>query len=235
MFNKFTKTSIFAISIIMASSGNALAEDDGIDISVTLTAATEYVWRGVSQSNQNPAIFGAVNASFGNGFYAGVGAENVDFGAGVPIDTEYDMWAGWGGKLSDLDVGFTAIRYGYVNAPSGSDLDTYDFKGAVGRSFDKVNLGVNVFYTPDYFGVEEPAVYYEAVAGYKFNDKWSVDGNLAKQTISNSNADYATWSIGTSYAVTDNVTLDLRYLDTDVSSGGKTFNDHVVLSFKVGL
>jgi len=235
MFNKIKKVSLLAIGMAFASSGNALADDNGVDISVTLTGATEYVWRGVSQSNQNPAIFGAVNAAFGNGFYAGLGAENVDFGAGVPIDVEYDMWAGWGGKLSDFDVSLTAIRYGYLNAPSGSDLDTYDFKGAIGRSFEKVNLGVNVFYTPDYFGVEESAVYYEAVAGYKINDKWSIDGNVAKQTISNSSADYATWGIGASYAVTDNVTLDLRYLDTDVSTGGKAFNDHVVLSFKVGL
>ena len=99
----------------------------GMDVDVTLSAATDYVFRGISQSAEDPAVFAAVAVKY-RGFYAGAGTESVDFSG---IDQEYDLWAGYvvnlGGKTA-LDLG--VVRYGYVDNPV--DIDTVE----QGGSFD---------------------------------------------------------------------------------------------------
>lgn len=233
MFKIITKTVISALGIVVISSGTPVVADDGPDISVTFTGATDYIFRGVSQTNNNAGVFSSINAGFGNGFYVGAGIEDVDFGNSV--DAEYDIWAGWSGKLNNFDLNLQVVRFGYVGSPSGLDLDTYELKVGVSRSFNNVTLGVAAHFTTDYFAVEEAAQYYEAFGSLKINDKWSTSAGVGKQVISNSAADYTTWNIGASYAATDNITLDLRFTDTDVNAGGDLFNNHIVFSLKVGL
>jgi len=213
---------------LMAQS--ALAE--GPSVSVSLTGATEYVWRGVTQSDENPAVFVAATVRQ-NGFYAGVGAENVDF---LGINTEYDLCAGWEGEVASgvtLDVGL--VRYGYVDVPGGLDLDTVEVKAAVSTAFDKVAVGAAVHYTDDYFATEEPATYVELNASVPLTDKWNLSGAVARQILEGDSGSYNTWNIGVGYAVAENVTLGLRYHDTDGDYLGSAGDGRVVLSFSVAL
>jgi uncharacterized protein (TIGR02001 family) len=220
---------LIALAAFVAA-GAAHAED--LDLSFSLRGATDYVWRGVSQTDGNPAVFATAEASW-RGFYLGLGAENVDFNNSV--GAEYDVWAGWAGDVAGFDVNVGLVRYGYVDAPSGADLDTLDAKLAVSREFGDVRVGAAVFHTTDYFGVEDSATYVEVNGRYAFDDKWSVSGAYGQQDISSSDADYANWNLGVSYAVADNVTLDLRYHDTDVDDGPAVFDSRVVASFSVAL
>ena len=87
--NTRTKLAVLAAATALIAPATAQAKD--IDVSASLTGATDYVWRGVSQSNSDPAVFATVNVSAG-GFYAGAGTENVDFAG---IKQEYDLWAGY--------------------------------------------------------------------------------------------------------------------------------------------
>ncbi len=205
--------------------------EDGPSVSFGLTGATEYVWRGVSQSDGNPAVFVSGQVAY-NGFYAGAGAENVDF---LGIETEYDLWAGWSGDVGGVTVDAGIVRYGYLDAPSGTDLDTVDFKVGVSDTFGPLTLGVVAMYTPDYFATEESSVYGEVNASYAIADKWTLNGAVGHQEIDPASASYTHWSVGVSYAVADNVTLDLRYHDTDAHDAGSAFDDRVVAAFRVAL
>ncbi len=204
---------------------------EGPSVSFGLTGASDYVWRGVSQSDGDPAVFVSGQVAY-NGFYAGAGAENVDF---LGIETEYDLWAGWSGDVGGVTVDAGIVRYGYVDAPGGTDLDTVDFKVAVSDTFGPLTLGVVAMYTPDYFATEESSVYSEVNASYAIADKWTLSGAVGYQEIDPSAASYTQWNIGASYAVADNVTLDLRYHDTDAHDAGSVFEDRIVAAFKVAL
>jgi uncharacterized protein (TIGR02001 family) len=224
------------VRVVFAAAGLALitlnAHAEGPDVSFSLTGATEYVWRGVTQSDENPAIFAAATVRQ-NGFYAGAGAENVDF---LGIDTEYDLWAGWAGEVTPgitLDVGL--VRYGYLDAPSGLDLDTVEVKAAVSTSFDKLAVGAAVHYTDDYFATEESATYVEVNASMPLTDKWSLSGAVARQILEDDSGSYTTWNAGVGYAVAENVTLGIRYHDTDEDFLGSAGDGRVVLSFSVAL
>ncbi|MFA5964900.1 MAG: TorF family putative porin [Sphingomonas sp.] len=198
----------------------------GMKLSASLSAATDYMFRGVSQTDVKPAVFAAVNAKW-NGFYAGAGTENVDF---LGTNQEYDFWGGYVlpiGKAS-LDVG--VVRYGYID--STVNIDTVELKAALSGSLGKTALGVAAYYTPNYFGSHQHAVYAEATASYALTDKFSVSGALGRQQIDNI-PDYTTWNLGVSYKVLKGATIDLRYHDTDTSAFGRLGRARVVGSFSV--
>lgn len=198
----------------------------GMTVSVSLSAATDYMFRGVSQTDVKPAVFAAVNAKW-HGFYAGAGTENVDF---LGINQEYDVWAGYVlpvGKAS-LDIG--VVRYGYVDSPI--KIDTVEFKAALSGSVGKLGLGAAGYYTSNYFGSKDGAFYGEATASYPLTDKLSVSGAIGRQEIDHA-PDYTTWNLGLSFKVLKGATIDLRYHDTSTSAFGRLGRARVVGSFSV--
>ncbi len=223
---QFIRVCIGALASAVAFAAPAFADEPSYAFS--LTGATDYVWRGVSQSDNNPAIFATAQVNYGN-FYAGVGAENVDFAG---IDTEYDLWAGWSAPVGPVTLDIGLVRYGYIDAPSGPDLDTLELKVAASTTFGQATVGAAVYYTDDFFATEDDATYVELNGRYTVDDRWSVSGAVAQQDFSG--GDYTTWNAGVSYAIASNVSLDLRYSDTDLDNNDLA-DGRVVASFRVSL
>lgn len=124
---------LFALAAF-ATAGAAHAQK----LSVTVGGASDYVFRGVSQTDSKPFVFAALNLSAGQ-FYAGAGAENVDFGNS--IDAEYDLYAGWRPKLANVDLDFGVVRYGYVDQPRNVDIDTVELKASASVPVSGARLG----------------------------------------------------------------------------------------------
>ncbi|HEY0926242.1 TorF family putative porin [Brevundimonas sp.] len=232
--SSLSRTTVFAsaamAAITLAAAAPAEAQDD-VNWSFSVTGATDYVWRGVSQTDRNPAAFVTGQATFANGFYVGAGAENVDFNEGT--DAEYDVWAGWSGKVSDtltLDVG--AVRYGYIGAPDGTDYDTVELKAALTAAVGRATVTGSIYATDDFFGTDESAVYYEVAASTPVTAKWTVGGAVARQTVAASSGDYTTWNLGATYALTPKASFDLRYHDTDAHEFGDGFDSTLVAAIK---
>ncbi len=197
-----------ALAALALPSAAFAEEGEGIDVSVTLTGSTNYQWRGVSQTDNQPAVFAAVSASY-KGFYAGAGTENVDFAG---IDQEYDLWAGYALPLGKAKLDLGVVRYGYVDAPT--NIDTTEIKGALTVPVGKVSLTGAVYHTWDYFGTDADATYFEASAAMPVNDKLSLSGAFGHQTVDGL-FNYNTWNLGASYAVFKGASIDVRYHDTD--------------------
>lgn len=196
-------------------------------ISATLGAATDYVWRGVSQTDEKPFVFGTVDLTAGD-FYAGVGAENVDFGNS--IDVEYDLYAGWKPKVGALTLDLGVVRYGYHNQPSGVDIDTVEWKAGASAPVGKGSLGGVVAYTSDYFGSGDSGTYYELNGQAPLVAGWTLSGAAAHQEIAAATG-YSTWNLGLSHALGP-ASFDVRYHDTDVHGWGNVFGARVVATLK---
>lgn len=214
-------------AILSCTAGPALAEAP--QISYALGAASDYVFRGVSQTNEDPFVFGSVNLAAG-GFYVGAGAENVDFGNS--IDFEYDLWAGWTTKLGALGLDLGLVRYGYHDQPAGVEIDTLEYKLALSHPLGPVNAGAAFFYTSDYFGSDDSGTYAELNASYSVNEQWSVSGAYGKQDVG-TGLDYATWNLGLGWAASKLVSADLRYHDTDAHEAGAILDSRVVGTIKL--
>ena len=199
-------------------------------ISFSLTGASNYIFRGVSQTEDNAAVFGGAKVSYDH-FYLAAGAENVDFHNG--IDVEYDLSGGWTPSLGQFKLNLGVIRYGYIGAPSGVSIDTIELHGGMSRSFGPIKLGGAINYAFNYFGTNRPAIYYEGKAAYQITPRLSASGAVGRQQI-DAGGSYTTWNLGAAYALDKHIGVGLRYTDTDAHADGRLYHSHFVASITVG-
>ncbi|WP_430425526.1 TorF family putative porin [Phenylobacterium sp.] len=217
-----------AASLCFAGAANA-QEDSGPSFSFNIGANTDYVFRGISQTDEDPSVFGGVDATMGIG-YAGVWVSNVDFSNGT--DAEYDLYAGIKPTAGPVTFDLGVIYYGYVDSPKGSNQDYVEAKLAASVPAGPATLGAAVFYSPEFFGDTGDAWYYEVNAAVTIPDtKVSVSGALGRQDIE-VGPGYTTWNAGIGYALTDHIALDLRYWDTAKDKFGAISEGRVVGGIK---
>jgi uncharacterized protein (TIGR02001 family) len=190
-------------------------------LAFSVTAASDYIFRGISQTENAAAVFGAGSVSYDN-FYAGVGMENVNFHNG--IKAEYDLSAGWTPAVDGFKFDLGVIRYGYTDQPAHVQIDTVELKGALAHDFGPATLGAAIYYSDNYFGSHRDDIYVEGRAAYKITSQLTVSGAVGRQ--SDGLADHTTWNAGAAYAFAPHVALDLRYSDTDQHDLGHIYGSH---------
>ena len=179
----------------------------------TVTLTTDYVFRGVTQTLNNPAIQGSIDYT-NSAFYAGVWASNVDFGVDETI--EIDLYAGFRPSLGPVSFDFGVIGYFY---PGSTDtVGEYDYvEGKAAASFAPVEgltLGAALYYSPEFFAETGDALYAEVNGAYAITDLISVSGAYGAQDI-DAGVDYDTWNLGASLSK-HGFKFDLRYHETDI-------------------
>lgn len=150
---------------LLAGAATAQAE-----ISANVTLATDYTFRGISQTDERGAIQGGFDWAGESGLYAGIWASNVDFdGDG---STEMDYYGGYAGETAGglgYDVGF--IYYDYEG---DSEFDYIEY--AVGISYASLSAGIN--YSNE-FGDDGPKyTYYSAGYSFSLSEVLSLDLNI---------------------------------------------------------
>ena len=150
--------------VALAVSGVASAGE----FSATVTATSDYDFRGITQTKGDPALQGSVDYGFDNGLYVGAWASNVDFGDCCDESVEVDLYAGWAGGDEEgvtWDVG--GVWYAY---PGGDDLDYPEiWAGAAYGMFD-----VKVWYSWDFFALGESAYYVEGNLNVPLPQDWGL-------------------------------------------------------------
>lgn len=226
----------------------------GITTTGNVTLSTDYRFRGISQTSNNPAIQGAVNFNHESGLYAGVWGSNIQ-GLG---SAEMDVTLGYATKLNlipnvdtTLDVGY--IRYGYFG--SGKKVPTAT-QGNVEPDYNEVfaklgvantiikgdNLVGGVNYSNDYFNKSDDFWYLSAnytapladtgfglVAGVGYN----AFKNKAKmqQAIGGDGHDdnYIDYKVGANFGV-QGLTAEVAWVDNNVDSSDKALDGTVQFS-----
>ncbi|MBP6879217.1 MAG: TorF family putative porin [Phenylobacterium sp.] len=228
---KTLTTALLAAAATAAMSGAAFAQDESpLDLSFNVGAATDYVWRGVSQTDESPQIYGGVDATVGI-VYAGTWLSNVDFGSGNDTDFELDLYAGVRPQLGPVTLDLGIQYYGYINAPTGSDQDFIEFKAAGSVPVGPATVGAAVFWSDDFYGGTGNATYVELNGSSPIGEKFSVSGAVGHQDV-DYDGDYTTWNLGVGYALTDFLGVDLRYHDTNEHDFGDLYESRVVLGLK---
>ena len=205
-----TAGAALAAALMTVAATAASAQD--VDVAFNAAVSTDYVFRGVSQTLEDPALSGGVDLTAGS-FYAGAWASNVDFGDDT--DLAVDLYGGYRTEAGGYALDFGVVGYLYANAPGGADYDYVEFKAAASRAVGPFTGVVALYVSPDFFGADDEATYLELNGAYATPIGWTLSGAVGQQWLDVSD-DYVTWNLGAAYAVTDNLTLDLRYHDTDI-------------------
>lgn len=209
---KVLKLALCAAVASVAMSGAAAAQDAPFDVSFNAGVATDYVFRGFTQTMEDPQVFGGADVTSGM-FYGGVWASNVDFGD--ETDAEVDLYAGVTPTLGPVSANFGVIYYGYVNAPSGADYDYVEVKAAGSVPLGPATVGAAVYYSPEFFAETGEAWYTELNGAWSPTSNITLGGAFGHQDVELA-GDYNTWNLGATFAINDVVSIDARYHDTDL-------------------
>jgi uncharacterized protein (TIGR02001 family) len=223
---------ILSVSVLAAAAlaGPACAEEaPAPGVTFNVAAATDYEFRGVSQTDGRAALQGGADAAYG-ALYAGVWSSNVRF-AGDEADVEIDAYAGIRPTVGGVSLDLAALHYGYLGEAAGVRDDYWEFKAAASRGFGGLTLGAAAYYSPDYFARTGEAVYYEANAAYAATPRLSVSGALGRQDVSYA-GDYTTWNLGATWAMTAHAAIDVRYWDTGAHRLGDIYGSRLVATLK---
>jgi uncharacterized protein (TIGR02001 family) len=205
-------------------------------VTATVTAVSDYDFRGVSLSGTDPALQGSVDWAHESGFYAGLwGSSSLDFGPGSDADWEADLYFGITGGAEE-GFGWSAGFVYYYYLPDGDNAEYPEiFVGGTYQSF-----GAKLWYTNDYGNLNTDAWYLEgnfdhdlpanfsvhAHVGYNYGDYWDDEVNGLDEHID--------WSLGVGYQL-GNFSLLLKWVDneTDFVNKNDAFNNEGRLIFSI--
>ena len=119
--------------------------------STTITAASDYTFNGVTQTDNDPAIQASLDYAFDSGVYAGAWASNVDFGDDT--DFELDAYLGKYVQLTDTVSADYGIAY-YTYQGNNSDGNYAEAYTKFGYASEYGQTELNFWYSWDYFGTD---------------------------------------------------------------------------------
>ena len=210
------KSILLASAFALIAPSFAMAQES--NLSVNFGAASDYIFRGVSQTDSKFQVFGGADYARDK-FYVGTWASNVDFG-GV-AEYEVDLYAGFKPSLGAVDFDFGALMYLY---PQQGGLNTVEYKAAATYGLPgDVALTGSLFYSPE-VGKNGPDSLYKEVA---ISAPLSTAGEgkpfglslgAAYGNMSVTGGDYDNWKVSMTAATEKGLALELGYTDTNLSN-----------------
>ena len=194
---------------------------------------TDYVWRGVSQSDEDVAVQGdfayTVAVLPGTSFYASVWATNVEFneGASDNASVEMDFFGGFTGTLPTLlprltwDIGGLHYYYPGSNDPALNHFDFTEVYGGLTYDFGVASVNFYINHSPDFFAETGDSTYYSTTVKIPLPKNFGIALHAGDFDFDDNALvglpDYVDWKVGVTAKLLNFFDLDLSYIDTDIS------------------
>ncbi len=207
---------------------------------------SQYIFRGLTQTNTKPALQGGFDYGHSSGFYAGTWASNVswlhDSAAATGYTSsslEWDFYGGFKGAFGKSDLGWDVglLYYAYPGthstavAPGTVKADTLEAYGGLSWKWLSAKLSFSV--DNKTFGVPNSGGtwYLDLGVNFPVTEKLSLQGHYGVQEfkgttagVSNDSfASYQDWKLGLTYALPQSFTLGAFLSGTDMNATQKAF------------
>lgn len=171
---KKTLVNMMMLSSLTLASTQSFAEGGPLaaeNFSASVALSSNYLFRGISLSDDRPAISGSFDWGY-NGFYAGVWGSSLS--AVETESLEMDYYAGYVGEVGGLTYSLDFLYYDYPGqADSGDpedigDLNYIEYGGSLSYTFDvdyAPTIGLSVLHSPDFYAETGSATAYETSFG----------------------------------------------------------------------
>lgn len=187
-----------------------------------VTAATDYRFRGVSLSGQEPQATAQVTVSHSSGLYGSIWASNADLGSGAG-EVETDFTLGWSTDMHGIviDMGGT-----YYSFPGNARFNYLELQTSVSRKVGLATLKIGAAYAPsqENIGGSDNSYFYLAgdvpIVGSRLTARGSF--GIEDGAFGNGKRD---WKLGLRYDLGGGASATLDYVDTARavgSTGGAT-------------
>lgn len=173
---------------------------------------SDYVWRGTTQTQGDPAVQAGFKVAGASGIYGMVWGSNVEFAPETHASSELDFIVGWSGALSDtfaLDVNLTHYRY-----PSTTvDLDWTE---VIATATWHQNWWLTVGYSNDALATDEAGTYTQIGAKFPVGDAFRIEAAVGQYWLDDVYGEnYAHAQIGAVWAFKAPFELRVTLHDTD--------------------
>lgn len=204
--------------------GGGVAHADA-NLSGSLTLASDYRIRGVSQNDRAPSPQVELDWAGPEGWSLGARAMKVNFADHAGTSLEADFVAGKTVTIDSVPFDLQATYYAYPDHRRARDVrySMIELSALATWQWERWTATGFVAWSPDYFGETGPAWYGAAGLSYTIADWLSVSANAGVQEIAafdripGTGLPYAHGDIGLA-ATSGPVSLDLRLVATSLSA-----------------
>lgn len=237
----FKKTIIAGLVVSAFAPALASAADSPHTFTGNMGIYSQYIFRGLTQTDRKPALQGGFDYSHSSGFYAGTWLSNIswlrDFGiynGGASL--EWDAYGGFKGAFGKSDFGYDVglLQYYYPGTvvPGATKGDTLEAYAALSWKFLSAKYSHSIGNKT--FGVANSrgTYYLDLTANYPVTDKLTAVAHYGKQKFSgdaapgvsnDSLASYEDWKLGLSYTLPKDFTIGGYFTDTDMTALQEAF------------
>jgi uncharacterized protein (TIGR02001 family) len=219
---------LFAVTLLVGLVSTSFAQ---AEVTGNLGLTSDYRFRGISQSQNAPAVQGGIDYTHKSGFYVGnwnssVSSQLYTNGAGV----ESDLYAGYKKELFGVSFDIGSYNYFYPRATTttstGSNYDTYE--GFVGAGYGPLSVKYNRTLGNSYFGTANAkgTEYYQADFAYPIGaTKVALLAHAGRTYVANSSSlNYSDYNVGVGYDLQGWAIAAKYYTNGDKSSAFNTAN-----------
>src|SRR4029079_6775045 len=123
-------------------------------ISGNMVFTNNYIFRGISQTKQEPAVQGGLTFTFDSKIYLNLWGSNVDFFSlnGEQATLETDQTVGYSNSFGDFSFDIHLVRYTY---PRASNATYNELMGSISYNFLTFLMG----YSGNVYGSHGPGTY----------------------------------------------------------------------------
>lgn len=244
--NKFA---FFAVACLTASSTAWAAEEGGAfspkNFTSTFGITSDYVFRGISQTDSNWAAQGSFDYAHPVGLYLGVWGSNVSFGGNV----EVDGYAGYRGEIAGINYDVGGVYYMYPKSRDDAEFNYFEVSAKASYTLKltpvEPTIGVSYYFSPDFFGEDGTAHYINGKLSLGLPWGLGVAGEVGYQNVKGDETtghgnglhghdgfEYVHYRFGVSKSDLLGFNLDLSYHNTNESKflGKSIADDRVVFT-----
>lgn len=231
MINKSKLLALAAAGTVAWAVSATAADDKGLDLNIpgefsaTVTVTSNYVFRGITQSDNDVALQGSFDYSVGLtksiNLDLSAWASSIDFNDGDQATVEIDYTGGFSGSIGNFSWGAVAIYYSYPSAAGRLNYDYVEGGLSGGYDFGVASVTAAVNYSPDYFAGSHDAWYksLDVSVPIKAPANPTIGLHIGHQSISAGRIfgtpNYYDWSVALGVKV-EGFDIEVKYKDTSL-------------------
>lgn len=188
---------------------------------------SEYLYRGIGQTNRKPALQGGVDYAHASGLYAGTWGSNVswlsDANSTTSNSLEWDFYGGYKNTVGDFGYDVGLLQYFYPGTGYGNNPNTLE--GYVAGTWTFLTLKYSHSFS-DLFGWvgSKNSGYLDLTATYEVAPGLNLIGHVGRQKVNGSSANgasYTDYKVGVTKDFSGTV-VGLSYITTNASEAWYT-------------
>ena len=216
-FKTLSAMCLAATTVLATSSAMAWESEDGAhSVTANVLIGSDYIFRGISQTDNNPTIQGGIDYGHASGLYVGTWASNVDFDD-ADFSSEFNLYGGFANEIGETGMGYDigAIRYYYPGTGGGADFN--EIYGSLSYSY----FSFGIAHSSNFLNLDEDGTYYNLGFEYGLPYDITLMAGIGYQDLdSDIGESYTDYLIGVSKTMFD---LDFALTWTDTDSDGEDF------------